>query len=103
MMAAVITQKWAGFTPEQYDAVRDIVGWDRNTPDGMRLHVATFDGGVLNMTDVWESEAHFMTFVQTQIMPAVTQLGIAGQPEMAVSSLYELNSIAATQTPSANG
>jgi hypothetical protein len=102
-MAAVIMQRWAGFSPEQYDAVRDIVGWDRHTPDGMRLHVATFDSGVLNMTDVWDSEAQFMTFVQTQIMPAVTQLGIGGQPETAISSLYELNDIASAQASSAKG
>jgi hypothetical protein len=102
-MAAVIIQTWAGFTPDQYDAVRDIVGWDRHTPDGMRLHVAAFDSGVLNMTDVWESEAQFMTFVQTQIMPAVTQLGIAGQPEISISSLYELNDISAGQSQPANG
>ena len=102
-MAAVIMQTWAGFTPDQYDAVRDIVGWDRRTPDGMRLHLATFDSGVLNMTDVWDSEAQFMTFVQTQIVPAVTQLGIAGQPEMAISSLYELNDLTSAQTPPAKG
>jgi hypothetical protein len=102
-MAAVIRQTWAGFTPDQYDAVRDIVGWDRHTPDGMRSHVATFDGEVLNMTDVWDSEAQFMTFVQTQIMPAVTQLGIEGQPEMAISSLYELSDIAPAQTSPATG
>jgi hypothetical protein len=52
---------------------------------------------------VWDSEAQFMTFVQTQIMPAVTQLGIAGQPEMAISSLYELSDIAPAQTSPANG
>jgi hypothetical protein len=98
-MAAVITQTWAGFTPDQYDAVRDIVGWDQHTPDGMRLHVATFGSGVLNMTDVWDSEAQFMTFVQTQIMPAVMQLGIAGQPEIAISSLYELNHTPAQNAP----
>lgn len=98
-MAAVITQRWAGFSSEQYDAVRDIVGWDQHTPDGMRLHVATFDSGVLNMTDVWDSEAQFMTFVQTQIMPAVTQLGITGQPEIAISSLYELNDIPGQTSP----
>ncbi len=101
-MAAVIMQTWAGFTPDQYDAVRDIVGWDRHTPDGMRLHVAGFESGVLTMTDVWDSEAQFMTFVQKQIMPAVTQLGITGQPEIAISSLYELNDTSA-KTPSANG
>jgi hypothetical protein len=44
-----------------------------------------------------------MMFVQTQIMPAVMQLGIAGQPEMAVSPLYELNDITPAQTPPAKG
>jgi hypothetical protein len=102
-MAAVIMQRWAGFTPEQYDAVRDVVGWDRRTPDGMRLHVAAFDSGVLTMTDVWDSEAQFMTFVQTQIMPAVMQLGIVGQPEMAVSPLYELNDVTSAQNAPAQG
>jgi hypothetical protein len=101
-VAAVIMQTWAGFTPDQYNAVRDIVGWDRHTPDGMRLHVAAFDSGVLNMTDVWDTEAQFMTFVQTQIMPAVTQLGIAGQPQIAISSLYELTDTTAQNAP-ANG
>jgi hypothetical protein len=43
-----------------------------------------------------------MTFVQTQIMPAVMELGIAGQPEMAISSLYELNNTPAQPAP-ANG
>jgi hypothetical protein len=89
-MAAVIMQKWVGFTPDQYDAVRDIVGWNVQNPDGMLLHVASFDDDALTMTDVWDSAEQFMAFVQMQIMPAVTQLGIAGQPEVAVSPLYEL-------------
>ena len=94
-MSAVIMQRWAGFTEEQYEALRGIVQWDTETPDGMRLHVATFSDGELAMTDVWDSEEQFMTFVQTRIMPGVSQLGIAGQPETSISPLYELNNVPA--------
>jgi hypothetical protein len=34
-------QKWNGFTPDQYDALRELVGWDRDVPEGMRFHVAS--------------------------------------------------------------
>jgi hypothetical protein len=39
-MATVIMQKWGGITPDQYDALRETVGWDRDVPAGMR-----FSGG----------------------------------------------------------
>ena len=67
-MATVIMQKWDGITPDQYDALRESVGWDRDVPAGMRFHVASFGDGVLRMTDVWDSEELFGTFVQTRIL-----------------------------------
>ena len=54
-MATVIMQKREGLTPDQYDALREIVGWDRDVPAGMRFHVASFGDGVLRMTDLWDS------------------------------------------------
>ena len=56
-MATVIMQKWDGITPDQYDTLRETVGWDRDVPAGMRFHVASFGDGVLRMTDVWDSES----------------------------------------------
>jgi len=53
-MAIVIMQTWDGITPGQYDALRETVGWDRDVPSGMRLHVASFGDGILRMTDVWD-------------------------------------------------
>ncbi len=49
-------QNWEGLTPDQYDALREIVGWDHDVPAGRRFHVASFGDGVLRMTDVWDSE-----------------------------------------------
>ena len=68
----------------------EIVGWDRDMPAGMRLHVASFGDGVLSMTDVWDSEELFGTFVQTRILPGLRQLGIPGQPDMITQAAHEV-------------
>src|SRR5579862_9014412 len=92
-MATVIMQKWDGLTPDQYDALREMVGWDRDVPAGMRFHVASFGDGVLRMTDVWDSEELFGAFVQTRILPGLRQLGIPGQPDMLTHAAHEITAI----------
>ena len=95
-MATVIMQKWDGITPDQYDTLRETVGWDRDVPAGMRFHVASFGDGVLRMTDVWDSEELFGTFVQTRILPALSQLGIPGMPDMITQAAHEVTAVDGT-------
>ena len=52
-MAVVLSLRWPGLTPEQYDTVRNTVRWEEQVPEGAVLHVAWFDGGALCVTDVW--------------------------------------------------
>jgi hypothetical protein len=89
-MATVIMQTWDGTTPGQYDTLRESAGWDRDVPAGMRIHVASSGDGVLRMTDVRDSEELFATFVQTQILPGLRQLGIPGQPDMITQATHEV-------------
>jgi len=89
-MATVIMQQWDGLTPDQYDALREIVRWDRDVPAGMRSHVASFGDGVLRMTDVWDSEELFGAFVQTRILPGLSQLGIPGMPDVIIQAAHEV-------------
>ncbi len=89
-MATIIMQTWDGITPGQYDALRESVGWDRDVPAGMRIHVASFGEGVARMTDVRDSEELFATFVQTRILPGLRQLGIPGQPDMITQAAHEV-------------
>src|SRR5579863_370518 len=96
IMATVIMQKWDGITPDQYDALRESVGWDRDVPAGMRFHVASFGDGVLRMTDVWDSEELFGAFVQTRILPGLRQLGIPGQPDMITQAAHEITAVDGT-------
>jgi len=92
-MATVIMQKWDGITPDQYDALREIVRWDRDVPTGMRSHVASFGDDVLRMTDVWDSEELFGAFVQTRILPGLQQLGISGMPDVIIQAAHEVTAV----------
>jgi hypothetical protein len=81
-MAAVLSLRWAGVTPEQYDAMLTEVRWEAQVPDGLVLHVAWFEAGALHVTDVWNAEADFQRFFAERLAPAVPKVGLAGQPEV---------------------
>ena len=95
-MATVITQQWKSITPAQYDQIHAIVRWDEDVPAGMTFHVASFEADTLHMLDIWDSEEQFMTFAQTRIVPAITQLGLEGFPEMVVTSAHDVFSSVVT-------
>ena len=92
-MATVIMQRWDALTPDQYDTLRGIVRWDNDVPAGMRFHVASFDDGILRMTDVWDSAEQFNEFVTTRIVPGLQQLGIAGTPDIIMTEAHELTDV----------
>ncbi|MEE1786656.1 hypothetical protein PUR71_27695 [Streptomyces sp. SP17BM10] len=87
-MAVVMSMRWAGTTPEQYDAVRDAVRWEELAPAGAHLHVAWFDGHGLNVTDVWESREAFEAFFAERLAPAIEKAGIAGEPSVEYHPLH---------------
>ena len=87
-MRTVMLMEWAGVTPEQYDAARDLVNWEGNVPGGAVFHVAAFSDRGLYVTDVWESPEDFQRFVQTRLMPGVQQLGIQGEPKVELHPVH---------------
>ena len=95
-MSTVIMQRFDTLTPQQYDQLRELVRWDREVPAGMTYHVASYDDGVLRMTDVWDSEEQFNDFVQTRIVPGLQQLGIHGLPQSIVSPVHDVFNLAAS-------
>jgi hypothetical protein len=82
MAQVVMSMRWAGVTPEQYEEARQVINWEGDVPDGAVLHVAGFADDGLRVTDVWESEEQFNAFVETRLMPGVQQIGIEGQPDV---------------------
>ena len=89
-MPTVMSMRWKGVTPEQYDEARKLIDWEGDTPDGDLFHIAAFTDGELRVVDLWESGEQFQRFVETRLMPGVKQLGIAGEPEV---ELYEAHAV----------
>ncbi|NUP49160.1 MAG: hypothetical protein HOW97_26615 [Catenulispora sp.] len=87
-MAVVMTMRWAGVTPEQYDAVRAAVRWEEDTPPGAVLHVASFEDGTGYITDVWDTQADFERFFSDRIATAVKEAGLTGEPEIGFRPLH---------------
>ncbi|GAA1234988.1 hypothetical protein GCM10009665_26460 [Kitasatospora nipponensis] len=87
-MPVVLTLRWDGVTPQQYDQVRDLVRWEQDTPDGALLHVASFENGALHVTDVWSSESDFQRFFNDRVAAAVKESGIEGEPQYGFRPLH---------------
>ncbi|KOU60594.1 hypothetical protein ADK57_29805 [Streptomyces sp. MMG1533] len=81
-MAVVMTFVWPEITPELYDAVRERVSWETDTPDGCVMHVAWFAADGFHVLDIWESEEHFGRFIATRIEPVLKgELGVKSDPQ----------------------
>ena len=83
-----MTMRWVGVTPEQYDTVRAAVRWEEDTPAGAVLHVASFDGRVMRVTDVWESQADFERFFAERLGAAIKEADIEGEPDTEFTPLH---------------
>jgi hypothetical protein len=89
-MAVVMQMRWAGVTPQQYDQVRDAVGWETDVPAGGISHVAWFEDDDLHVVDAWESPDQFQAFVDQRLMPGVAQVGVQGQPEVTIQPAHRV-------------
>jgi hypothetical protein len=81
-VAVVMKMHWAGVTPEQYDQVREHVGWEEEPAEGGLFHVAWFADGGLNVVDVWESPERFGAFAESRLNAATAAAGIDTEPDV---------------------
>ncbi len=72
-------------TLAEYDAVCDVITPDRVLPPGARYHGAGLrpDGG-LRIIDIWDDDASFQHFAETQIIPTASGMGL---PEPSVGRI----------------
>jgi len=89
-MAVVAHAVWPGFTAEQYEQLRDVVGWEREVPPGSIHHAASFGPEGANLFDVWESEEALQRFIEERVMPGAERVGIPGQPEVRFYPVHAL-------------
>lgn len=89
-MAVVVHVLLRGLSKDQYDALRDEVGWLEETPEGGLAHLAWWEGDDNHNVDAWESEAAFGAFGETRLGPAMAKLGIDIQPEVTLNPAHEV-------------
>lgn len=89
-MAVVVQVLLRGVSKEQYNAVRDEVGWLETAPDGGLAHLAWWEGDDNYNMDAWESEGAFGAFAETRLGPAMAKLGIDIQPEVSFHLAHEV-------------
>jgi hypothetical protein len=83
-MPVMLQMTWNGIGAEDYEAARKHVNWEGDAPPGAMFHVmAVTDDGV-RVTDVWESAEAFDVFGRDQLTPGVKELGIPGEPQVAI-------------------
>jgi uncharacterized protein YciU (UPF0263 family) len=88
-MAVVMRMEWPEVSPEQYDQVREIVGWETDPAPGGLFHVAFFDEGGFKVVDVWESAEDFQTFVDNRLMPGIAEAGgVEGEPKVTITPAH---------------
>ena len=101
-MSVIMSMRWSGVTPEQYDRTCELIDWDELPSLGGILHAASFDDGAMHVLDVWESQEHFQRFLETRLQPAIAQVGMEGQPEVEFRPLHSLWSQSAHTAAKAN-
>ena len=89
-MAVAMTMHWPGLTSDQYDAVMARLGLDANPPAGAVLHMATVTDEGVDVYDVWQTEQAFNSFLDQRMLPAVSEFGITGEPEIRIVQLHNL-------------
>jgi len=73
------------------EAVRKEVNWEGKPAKGGILHMVGFDPkGNLYVTDIWESEAEFQSFVQNRLGPAFAKLHLT-PPDAVTYPLHNVN------------
>ncbi len=73
-----------------YDALRDRLDIDHHHPLGLILHGATEVDGTMRVAQIWESDWYAKRVDEDVLGPAMKDLGITGDANVAVYQLEHL-------------
>ena len=89
-MAVVAHVVLSGVTQEDYDRVREAVGWLEEPPNGGLSHLAWWEGGDCHNLDAWESEEAFNEFGRSRLGPGMAKVGIQSEPQVTFYPAHEV-------------
>jgi hypothetical protein len=73
-----------------YDALRERLDIDRRHPLGLHLHGAAEVDGKMQVAQIWESDWYARKFDEEILAPALAELGVEGEANVAVFDLEHL-------------
>ena len=89
-MAVVAHVVIPGVTKEQYDQVREEVGWLKEPPVGGISHLTWWEGQDCHNIDAWESEQAFNQFGEQRLGPGMAKVGVQAQPQVTSQPAHEV-------------
>jgi hypothetical protein len=89
-MAVVAHVVLPGVTKEQYDRVREAVGWLEEPPVGGISHLTWWEGGDCHNVDARESEEAFNNFGTERLGPGMAKVGVQVQPQVTFNPAHEV-------------
>lgn len=84
-------------TKQNYDDIKDAIGWETDPPDGALLHFAGFDKQGACSVELWESEAQFEAYRRDRYDPACEQAGL-GRLEARVLEVHNAAAAGSVET-----
>ena len=87
-MTVVTTLDVTGMTPEEYRAVLDYMGVERQPADGIYLHLTTQTSFGYRIIEIWDRKEGFDEFLEQRLAPATKALGIERETVITVTPLH---------------
>ena len=89
-MAVVAHVVLPGVTKEQYDQVREAVGWLAEPPVGGISHLTWWEGRDCHNVDAWESEEAFNKFGGERLGPSMAKVCVQVEPQVTFHPAHEV-------------
>jgi hypothetical protein len=89
-MAVVAHVVLHGVSKEDYDRVREVVGWLDEPPVGGLSHLTWWENGDCHNVDAWESEAAFNEFGEQRLGPGMAKVGVQSEPQVTFYPAHEV-------------
>lgn len=89
-MAFVAVIEIPGLRTDQYDAILERMDVVSRPSPGIYLHICAPTDDGLRITELWDSEEGFRSFIEERMFPAAAELGVQADPVISVKPLHFL-------------
>ena len=87
-MIYVTTLDVTGLTPEEYRAVLDEMGVEKQPAAGIFLHLTTTTDFGYRIVEIWDSKEGFEEFLEKRLGPASKAIGLDRKTEISITPLH---------------